>query len=418
MSCRTHIIAIVLIGSAVAASPRAQWIIDRWFTPWLSQAEFERSVDALEFDDESDEAVFRALYEDLLGTYHERSGPIRAAVEGVGDIRAIEYEWRAERRALGARFEADVIFILDPDQRAIWIPITQALRRGRVLPEMERYGASRRSIPDLVAVLEDLDLSETECNATANLARQYGDELDEVLREWENSIDEIWTRWMAAAGNPIRPARPRAAIKPGGSNTTTRPARAKAQRQTRRNDKEVERLHQRIIAMAHRAKEITSRYADSLATHLEDGNRNRFLLRVRTVKYPNVYYRSPIDFVVEAIQASPTVDPGKRELIDAIYVGYCDRREVNRRRMLEAIEWWERPSEAKRHRKRYGQILSEGGDPSVLAEDHPIIEHVYTRRKLVRSALREMRGVFTRAEFEQLPAGVQVLLSWELRISR
>ncbi len=126
-------------------------------------------------------------------------------------------------------------------------------------------------------------------------------------------------------------------------------------------------------------------------------------------------HSSPVDLVVKSIRGVTTIDPRKRESIDAIYLEYSLKRDRTRQRILEAIRQWQRRAEAKRRYALHQQILAEGGDIDVLFDGNPVIEHLYERRALAKEACRQIRGLFAPQEFEALPQGAQLLLSWKLR---
>ncbi len=376
-----------------------------YFSPWLTQAGLDQFLGELGPADRDREAVIRTLYDELLQTYEQRSAPARESARGwQRPDRKTSRAWQRDRRELEARFEADVPAILDARQAVIWRGTLHGLRRQRVLGEMKSYGPGHRRIPDLIAIVDEIELTGEERDAVAALALQYGDELDEVLRRWETTIADIMTA-LNAAGNP-----PNTYVmnRPGVS-----PQREA--RRWRRDYDEYDRLHQQFVAMIVQVREITDRSAEALAGLLEPSHRNRFRAAALTIKYPNVYLPSPIDTLMDAVRADQTMAPDKRELFESVYADYLGAREIVRRRTVETLKRWERPAEFRRRRRRAERILADGGDFSELRENHPVIEHLYERRELVRTTCLSMRSLFTAGEFEALPAGAQLVLSWELR---
>lgn len=375
-----------------------------YFSPWLTHAGLEQFLEELGPADRDREAVIRTLYDELLQTYEQRSAPARESARRWQPDRKTWRAWQRDRRELEARFEADVPAILDARQAVIWRGAMQGLRRQRVLGEMKLSDPAHRRIPDLIAIVDEIELTGEERDAVAALALQYSDELDEVLRLWETTITDIMTAMNAAVNPPNNYVMNRPGVSP-----QREPGR------WRRNYDEYDRLYQQFVAMIVQVREITDRSAEALAGLLEPSHRNRFRDAALTIKYPNVYLPSPIDTLMDAVRADQTMAPDKRELLESVYADYLGAREIVRRRTVETLERWERPAEFRRRRRRAERILAEGGDFSEVREDNPVIERFYERRELVRTACLSMRSLFTAEEFETLPAGAQVVLSWELR---
>ena len=166
--------------------------------------------------------------------------------------------------------------------------------------------------------------------------------------------------------------------------------------------------------MIDRARGVTDGSAKAIAAQLAGEDRERFLRGIGAVRYPDAYQRSPVDAVFEAIRTDDAIDPQKREAVEAVYTGYAAERELIRRRILQAIETWERPAEVMRRRELWQQILKDGGDPDFLLEAHPVIEHLYRRRALARDTCRTIRSLFTPQELDALPARARLLLAWDL----
>ena len=397
----------LLLGTPAAAqlNPEAQ------FSPWLSRSGLERCLDAFQLDGGEPEDVIRALHEEIAGFYRERSGPVRAALEDLSTYpRGGSLAWRTERLAMELSFEADVLAVLDdPTRQGIWVRTTQGLRRSRVLAEMRTY-RTKRSIPDLVAVVEEIGLADDVRGAVDEELESYGDQIDIVLRQWESSIGGIQQR-MYKALNPEPPEAP-----PPVEGATSRPASEPSSDEPPERDlKTFNRLYARITAMIERAREITDGSADVIAPRLESEDRERFLRGIGAVRFPNAYQRSPVDAVVEALRADGAIDPRRLESVEAVYAGYVAERDLIRGRILEAVEAWERPAGAARRRARWQQILEDGGDPDYLLEAHPVIEHLYRRRALARDTCRTIRSLFTLQELEAFPARARLLLAWDLR---
>ncbi len=401
----------VLLALLLGTSAAAQWSPEAEFAPWLSRSGLERCLDAFQLDGGEAEDVIRTIHEEIAGFYRERSGPVRAALENLSTYPSeVAVAWRNERLAMELSFEAEVLAVLDdPTRQGIWVRTTQGLRRSRVLAEMRTY-MTKRSIPDLVAIVEELGLADDVRGAVDEDLASYGDQIDIVLRQWESTIGGIQMR-MYTALNPESPE-----PSPPVEGATSRPASEPSSDEPPERDlKTFNRLYARITAMIDRAREVTDGSADAIAAQLAGEDRERFLRGIGAVHYPDAYQRSPVDAVFEAIRTDDAIDPQKREAVEAVYTGYAAERDLIRRRILQAIETWERPAEVTRRRELWQQILEDGGDPDYLLEAHPVIEHLYRRRALARDTCRTIRSLFTPQELDALPARARLLLAWDLR---
>lgn len=400
----------VLLALLLGTSAAAQWNPAATFAPWLSRSELERCLDAFQLNGGEPEDVIRTIHEEIADFYRERSGPVRAALEDLSIYPSgVALAWRTERLAMELSFEADVFAVLDdPTRQGIWVRTTQGLRRSRVLTEMRTY-MTKRSILDLVAVVEKIGLADDVRGAVEEDLESYGDQIDIVLRQWESTIGGIQMR-MHKALNTESPE-----PSPPVEGATSRPASEPSNDEPSEQDlKTFNRLYARITAMVDRAREVTDGGADAIAAQLAGEDRERFLRGIGAVRYPDAYQRSPVDAVCEAIRTDDAIDPQKREAVEAVYTGYAAERELIRRRILQAIETWERPAEVMRRRELWQQILKDGGDPDFLLEAHPVIEHLYRRRALARDTCRTIRSLFTPQELDALPARARLLLAWDL----
>ncbi len=408
---RSGLAALVLVLAAFVAAPARAWPgPDLWYTPWLSPARLQQCLAALALEDQDQEAVIRALYSDLLRSYEAQSRPVKLAMEEVVRASAewqaahpgqdawtlegedfghhdVQSRWRRQRRELEEDFASDVRDVLDAVRRTIWTRTLAMLRRERVLPEL-KTGTGHRTIPDLVSILSELPLTSGERQSADEDARGYADELDEVLRRWEASVDDIFRQIFARAGNMSHATTPQ-------------------------NAAEIEQLHGRLTEMDAKAREITTRHADALAGRFGEEARVRFLLEINRVIYPNVYRDSPVDLVVDALRRCAAVDPQALEAAESIYREYVPERDANRQRILEAIRSWEDPVRARLRGARWQLMRENGEDPMMLLQEHPVIEHLYRRRELDLAACERMRTLFSQEGFDALPLAIQILLSWQ-----
>lgn len=405
--------ALILAITALASHAErvhAQVDQERWYSSHISPLEFERILEALELKDEGQEAEVRALYEDLQAAYVERSALVRESFKTLEETRTVYlaahpeildpwaeegkdfgihgllFQWQRERRSLEERCEVDVSAVLNSDRRFIWIEAMQRLRRQRVLPEVRRLGQIQLSA-DLVAILNSLDLREEELEAVKRTTKDYVGRLDEVLRAWERNADTLQHRIMNLAAKT-------------------------AQKPDSQAQPEMSRLRRQIEALAKTIASVNRQYVDEISSKLTPGNTERFIAAVRRVEYPNVFEPSPVDLVVEALRCVNTLDAWQREAVESIYNSYCPERGEIRRKIVEALELWERPGKKADRWDLHQELVSAGEDPDLVLRDHPVVPEMRRRRALAEKMCHRLRNLFTDEEFAAFPLRIRILLDW------
>lgn len=402
-------ISALIISGPWGGDLWAQLRPEPWHAPRLSQIEFENIIELFQFEDADKEAVIRLLRDDMLKAFQARFAATKASFEDIQETRAAHkeanpgvqpwimqgedfgthqliFQWRADRRQLENRFEADVGEILDPQRRAMWNDITQRLRRNRILPEIRHLGELRSSA-DLIGIVECIRLTDDEQKAIAELLVDYGEELDSALRDWEENVDEVQSQLLDRSGS------------------LSEPQSEVAQRQSAR-------LRSTMKNMAKAAGDVNIRFVDEIAWHLGDESRDQFFFAIGRIEYPDVFLPSPVDMAVEAIRNSKLVNEEQRESIQAIYVGYCGERAELQRRIIRSIRAWERPSAVAERLALHQEIVKEGGDPTGMLSAHAAIEDLHKRRNLAKVACETIRNVFNSTQYDSLPLHLQILLSW------
>lgn len=402
--------AVVITGiqsSAVQAQPGP----DSWYKPQLSAEEFERCVDALGFQSQPDELIFRVLYKDLSEAYKYHGATARARLRDVEEARAaylvanpqahspwmnegkdfglhsVLYGWRTERLKLERQFENDVLLMLQPRQQELWLQMTRQSRRQRVLPEVRRRGTIRSSA-DLISILESFELAKTESDSLRSICNDYIAVLDAELKEWENEVDAIQAEILALAKD------------------------MHGERGTQARERGLQ-LRAKIDRRATTIANTNVQYAAQIASHLSE-NVQRFIDEVMRVEYPSVFLPSPVDLAVERLRRIDSLTADQKVAIEDLYAFYCSQRIPLRRGIIRGLLRWEDPGSAELERRvaLYSQYLNEGRDPWLARQDHPAMKWFEKRRSLAKTTCARLRGIFPDNEFDSLPMSIQIILSW------
>ncbi len=326
------------------------------------------------------------LYGDLLVEHElkatEQQSQIAAGTSN-GLLQHAYHVWKRDRQL---QFQSDVAAILSDAQRTTWDRITSDLRRERVLIELEE----QRAIPDLAAVLDELDL-DGPVHAQVETARSaYIDDLDPLTRRWEETSLDVYYQMRLSRVSP-----------------TSMPEDAEFRRVS------FQELWEQINEMIIAAWAITEPHIDEILAALPAEHQRAFLDHTRAVIYPDIYRPSTADMLVERLRHA-TVDAERLAAIEGIYAEYAIARQANRDRMVDALYRWEHPSDAELRRRSAEQqrLHDEGEDRWLIRRDNPVRQPLHQRRDLARVTCLHIRALFADDEIADLPIGARMALQW------
>lgn len=402
--CVAVLLACVLAPKALAQDPFGELL-----SPHLSSERFAQCLDELKLDDEAPRRTVMLLYGDLLVEHDvqaaetrrklDEASAARRAYEKANDGRSawlsegkdfgnsrFQFEFRVWKRNRQLQFESDVAAILNDTQQTTWSVITTDLRRERVLPQL-RF---RRHLPDLADAMDDLELDAGTLEEVDAPHRAYIDELDPVLRQWEEVGLDLGHQMQSS-----------------GVSRSTPPEEAKRRRARH------QQLWEQITQIRTAAWDVTETHIDEMLLALPEDRQRDFLDHTRAVIYPDIYQPSTADVLVERLRRA-TVDPERLAAIEAIYGEYLAARQANRDRFVEAIHRWEHPSDAELRRRIAEQqrLHDEGEDPWLIRRDNPARQPLHQRRDLARTTCLRIRALFADDEIADLPIGARMALQW------
>lgn len=395
------ILSLVLVGQSVAhkgIDPESLW------SPSLSQAEFQHCVEALEFSNDSEEAIFNVLYVNLINDYRQHSNLVkqrlneleadqaayRAANPDIlsdlaGNVLENQdtlFAWKTLRKELDAQFDRDVRSLLTIKQKKIWIRSIQSSRRRRVLPEVRQLGLIRYSA-DLVLIIETINLPPPGRDEINPILSEYIGALDEAVRIWESEADVLQAQIMAIAYGP-------------------------------KSTERQQQLRRQIENLAATISDLNLRYAARIESQLSSHASQQFVEEINKIKYPELFLPSPVDLAISLFGETNQVSAEHREGADAIYKAYLLERTEIRRRIIKGVYQWEhsRKRELEKRKIDYNQYIQDGLDPYQAYEGHPAMEWLEKRHALAKITCKQLRSLFADDEFESLPLPLRLLLSW------
>lgn len=377
-------------------------------SPSLSQAEFQKCVDALAFSDESDKAVLNVLYAKLLDDYRHHSAFVKQHLKEIDAERAAyraanpdtlrtqrstvlayhdeQFAWKTLCKKLDAQFDNDVRLFLTKKQLEIWITTIQSSRRRRILPEVRQLGGIK-STADLALIIETIDLTPSDRDIIDPILSKYVVALDEALCIWENKADVLQAQIMTIAYGSIA---------------------------NQQNSKEnLQQLWKQIESLAASISDLNQQYSARIESLLSDQFAQSFVEEVYRIEYPDLFLPSPVDLAVSMVDE--TISEEQRESINAVYKAYVINRAEIRRQIIKGVYQWEHPRKRDLEKRRiaYQQYIDDGLDPYKAYEDHPAMPWLKKRRTLAKKTCAQLRGLFANDEFEALPLRFQLLLTWQ-----
>ncbi len=397
------------IVSLLAEMCDAQIPLDQpLFHPGIRSEEFEQVVDKLGFEDETTEALFRALYEESMARHAVAASAAHERFEAVQDAQT---EWRRqnpappwqpppdsgwqeaygdwikERESLEAEFESDIDALLGAEQGATWRRITQGVRRERALAQYHHFTVVWAV--DLEAVLDAMGISIRPESELATALNQWSNELDQSI---ERSRDEgaRYAEWLRTANL------------------------------TRFEEMSDEMLHEYLKesrpgeAAVDAIGEAARRGMLSVAAALGEDDRLRFLAATERAAFPTIFNPSPVELFaarLESLTLNANVCAEVQQMVDE---RYAPRQDSLRKRLIRAYEDFTSPAAREARWERMLEYRAQGVPDWYTRAwmDHPALPIWIENRQLSLDTCKQIRALIPAEEFAALPFSVRLWLSW------
>lgn len=316
-----------------------------------------------------------AIHEGYVSAYEARRKAFRDALEEVrrssddtGDfsvymekLPALDKSFREDAAKLEADMLSDVRALLSASQEPAW-PKVERMRRREV--GLAAGSASGESI-DVIAIVDELDLSAAERSALAEILDQYEIELDRLMvaRLQPKGDGQGWT-----PGKPIDIQEMQASM-------------AKAREE------------------GMKVRDVHRDAARKVEAMLPEGTRAAFRDRVQAASFPRVYRKGRTARELEAAASMKDLDDSQRTRLAELRASYeRDLTPVNAA-WAKAIE--ESEAAGQSGGAGGGVVLSFGNDSEGLREARK------ARRELDEQVSKRLRGVLNPSQQDRLPKAGQ-----------
>ena len=408
---KRSVLLAILCLLALSVPAHSQYYGMFAYQPRLTSDQLDECIETLQFQTEGEKAVIRDLYSAWVEEYHRLGEQARARAREAEEARNAYkaahpdsdgwppdgddfgwfkgvYAWRATRRDLEASFANDVLAVLKPDQKPVWIRFTRQLRRERLLPEIRLQGRIRASA-DLIALVGNLELTKEESRAVEETMDEYATVLDGALGEWQRRTDPLLIRFRTLGLGRLK-------------------------NDTAELTKQIDETWQEFQRFARAVSDVNTVHSDLIAAQLSEENRKRFVHEAECIEFPEFCRPSPVDLVVDRLRTMRQLDEQQRQSIEALYSAYLSEQERIRPELLRAVRQWNNPSDTETARRTaiYQKAIAEGGDRYGARRDHPAIPWLARRHASAKTTSQAIRAVLTTEQFESMPVAVRMLLSW------
>jgi len=406
-------------SSTAFAADDDPWI-RRIFTPAFTPDVLAEALEAVPDLSDAQRSVIQSIHEDYLAEFEQKSRGYRAEIAR-GTIKRerqrdgrnmfhdpnaamqrsrqqaqrydarVQLTWRAERPVLELSFEDDVAAVLEEDQANAWRAFGRHLRRQEYLAT-----GDDRTAPFAIATTSDL----VDVVAALELPPQSREAIREALTDFELEVDRF-----------LRETIPRLAR-----------GQLEAELAERAGAEDAEAI-QRAVYEAHSearlaVSDICVRHYRRIRGLLPPEHAAKFEDIAGAELWPSAYGPTPADIGIEALREEPNLPFRIIEAVERIAREYRESsRPISRRLAAVAHKIYVAPAseeqraEYEARRQAFQDAVK--NDP----DGYHILQRVPTgdfreRLILVQKTCRQLRRLFSDAEFERLPAHVRLALGW------
>jgi hypothetical protein len=282
-----------------------------------------------------------------------------------GEIDDHVEQWRSQRSALSSKFIAEVVALLNEDQRALWPALDRRLIREKTLGRGRLAGESI----DLRQIIAQLKLNPAEQSSVGPILDAYELRLDEALR----ARNELLSSSQAGLNRAIQ-----AQDEPA--------ARSIAQ----------EQIERRIAVRA-----INDEFTQTLAAALPEEISGRLVDAYRMRGYPRVFRPTQTQRMFEAARQLQGLDLAIINAITELERSYSDQLRTLNEHLLNVVREHE-PEELKRRTLR--RMTNKGQPPDTAQpRNDPILAAFAARTELNDRFDQQLETILPPEKFNELP---------------
>lgn len=272
------------------------------------------------------------------------------------DVMAVMEDHRERMRDNEQIFMDDLQLILTEDQLTAW-PSVERMRR-RIAAQRGRTLVSGENV-DLVAVIDEAEVSDESRQALEPVLAQYEIEFDRALVRRDDVYEQAFAeaRQLFASGDT----------------------------------EALEKLFDDARDAGTRLRDVSRRYARQVEPLLAEGERERFESMVRERSYPQVYRQTFGQRAFTTANGFEDLTDEQRQQLSDLRTSYTRDLESLNRRWVDAID----ENDQRRSVRALFRRGAPGGD-----EGRELREE---RRELDLQTLEQLRGILTEDQAERLP---------------